>query len=255
MNNKGRLIRLAALWNRRQIRSIRLNQEPIQRNDFGGFANIVGGTKRNNARHGDQIPQIKQLFAESRLSCKGMDDSACRYFPQDRQRIVIGITSVDDDRQIKRSRQLKLSGHQFELGGSGLGGIVVIQADLAYGARPGEIKFSRVSPDLIAIKAYSLKYFRRQMRVSEKLPKCLFDTLVQFVTSAYCENASDAGFTRRFEHCRNFFPRERKVRVSIEQFHQGNHMLPITALMRLTPADELCSFLILKEPSSFVLAT
>ena len=36
---------------------------------------------------------------------------------------------------------------------------------------------------------------------------------------------------------------------------KGNYILPITALMRLTPADELCSFLILKEPSSFVLAT
>ena len=32
-------------------------------------------------------------------------------------------------------------------------------------------------------------------------------------------------------------------------------MLPITALMRLTPAEDDCSFTILNEPSSFVFAT
>ena len=46
----------------------------------------------------------------------------------------------------------------------------------------------------------------------------------------------------------------RGVGVQVEPVaHQDK--LPITALMRRTPADELCSFCILKDPSSLVFST
>ena len=78
MRHERRLVGLTALRHGGEIRRIGLYEQPVERNSFGGFADIIRRAERDDPRKRNIVSEIEKFFAEPLPARKGMDDSAGR---------------------------------------------------------------------------------------------------------------------------------------------------------------------------------
>ena len=70
MRNKGRFVGLTALRNWREIWRVGLDEKSVERNNPGGFADVVRRTERDYSRKRNVISEVEKFFAELRLARK-----------------------------------------------------------------------------------------------------------------------------------------------------------------------------------------
>lgn len=97
----GRLIGRAAVWHRRQIRRVSLNQQPIGRDARGHLAQGLGIAKGNDAGKRDVKIEIKRRPCHFSALCKTVQDTTHLVRPlvaQQTNRVIGGLAGVNNKR-------------------------------------------------------------------------------------------------------------------------------------------------------------
>src|SRR5688572_3472327 len=95
--HESRFVPFAAMWNRRQIRTVGFNQDALDRHTPGDVRNGTGLGKGDNSRKRDMESELDRKIGQGVARGKAMKDAAfVADFPQNRLRILIRLASVND---------------------------------------------------------------------------------------------------------------------------------------------------------------
>ena len=99
-----RLVALAAVRHRRQKRAVGFDQQPIERHAARRLAQLRAFGKRHDAGERDVEAQRERRRRASAASpvkqCSTPRSVAAAFLAQDRERVLVGLAGVDDDRQL-----------------------------------------------------------------------------------------------------------------------------------------------------------
>ncbi len=99
---KDGFVALAAMGHGREIRRIGLNKKPICRHSLERVAQLAGIFERRDTGDRNRKADVECRIAQSRRARKAMQEAGERrarhFLVQDRDRIVIGIARMHDER-------------------------------------------------------------------------------------------------------------------------------------------------------------
>ena len=133
-----RLVPLPAVRHRRQKRAVGFGQQPIERHAPGRLAQRPGLGKRHDPGERDEEAERQPGVGERVVSRETVQDAAqlaAALLAQDRQRVLVGLAGVDDDRPLQLAREPDLRAEHRVLHVTRREVVVVVEADLADRAR------------------------------------------------------------------------------------------------------------------------
>src|SRR5438552_2068524 len=94
---------------RSEVRTVRLNENPVRRNPPNNFDQILRAGKRSDAGKRDHEPELERAFRQGRTGREAMKDAAARRkTSQQVFGVRIGVARVDDHRQVQVRGDLQL---------------------------------------------------------------------------------------------------------------------------------------------------
>src|SRR4029079_16524598 len=103
----------AAMWWRGEIGRVRLDQQPIERQLGGDCSKRIRILERKDAGERYVKPELdaeeRELPAGREAMQDGGEGSPPRLLPEDRSDAVIGLASMDDERQLRAPRRLDVT--------------------------------------------------------------------------------------------------------------------------------------------------
>ncbi len=127
----GRLISLSPVWCRRQIRAIGFDEDAVCRHNSGGFANLLPGPVRYDAREGNVQAPLQKTRKFRWPPSVAVNDAGSLVVAQAPRRLAKGVSDVDYNREAGVGRQLKMRLERTLLDRPGLEVAIEVQSGLA----------------------------------------------------------------------------------------------------------------------------
>src|SRR6266540_1573462 len=127
------LVRTAPVRHGREVRRVGLDQEPLERRDRGGGADVVGVGERHDAAEGEVRAEIEGAARLVRAAGEAVEDGPLRHalVGQDAERRVPCIARVDDERAVETRGEADLGAERRFLVVGGAVQVVEVEAGLA----------------------------------------------------------------------------------------------------------------------------
>lgn len=130
---KRRLVALSTVRHGRQKRTIGLDEEAVGRDRPGDLAQRLRLGERHDARQGDVQTEVESRACQRHRTGEAMQhaaEPALTFLSQHRERVVIGLSSVNDDGQRKLEGKTHLRPEHGRLDVPRREIVVVVEADL-----------------------------------------------------------------------------------------------------------------------------